>query len=241
LIEGAAVPINLTGFKTRGALYMVWGDDPKTHGAIGRSMETLKEWHPLLPIEVCRLPAGSSLLDKAAMFDRTPFDETLFLDADTQVMAPLDEGFVQAARHGIALCVNINPWARRYQALRQRGDLVEYDTGVIFFDRGAARVRDVFDEWKKQRELDSASLFIGPSGINRMPVNDQCSFAVAMDEQKFSPFALPVNWNFHPKWNRTVWGPIKVWHDYGEIPDCMRRWNDEQSTSDAVIKCGAMP
>jgi hypothetical protein len=43
----------------------------------------------------------------------TPFEETLFLDADTVPLGRLDFGFEQAQRFGLACCICEVPWARR--------------------------------------------------------------------------------------------------------------------------------
>jgi hypothetical protein len=56
----------------------------------------------------------NSLLDKSAMFDISPFGETLYLDCDAQVMDRLDFGFSQAGRFGLACCICECPRARRY-------------------------------------------------------------------------------------------------------------------------------
>jgi hypothetical protein len=71
-----------------GVLYVVWGDG--VDGLLQRAQASLKHFHPELPVHVERLPEGSGLLDKAGMMDMTPFEETVFLDADTMVMGRLD-------------------------------------------------------------------------------------------------------------------------------------------------------
>ena len=61
----------------RGILYLHWGDD---YAALNRSLNSLTAQHPELPVHVARLPASATLLDKAKMFDLSPFEETCFLD-----------------------------------------------------------------------------------------------------------------------------------------------------------------
>jgi hypothetical protein len=65
------------------------------------------------------------------MMELSPFEETLYLDADTVVLDRLDFGFEQAARFGVACCICECPWARRYRGL-PNDDGVEYSTGVLF-------------------------------------------------------------------------------------------------------------
>src|SRR3954469_15303369 len=117
----------------RGVLYMVWGD--KIAPYLERSMASVREWHPDLPIHVEGLPPGAdateTLLRKARMCEITPFEETLFLDADTVVLGNLGFGFERARRAGIACAINECPWARRYRDPALSGDTIEYNTGVL--------------------------------------------------------------------------------------------------------------
>lgn len=202
---------------TRGALYIVWGS--YADEALARSIESLKRVHPELPYEVKRLGDGDqffSLREKARMMDLTPFDETVFLDADTVVVDRLDFGFTQAVRYGLACCICENPWARRYRGL-PRDDAVEYNTGVLFFT-GAAR--PVFDRWHALTgTIDSAIEFVLNGEKKIMPFNDQAAFAVAVQEWQQLPFVLPHNWNFRPPIHTSWFGPLKIWHSYSSPPE----------------------
>src|SRR5262245_11509367 len=132
---------------TRGVLYVVWGD--KIESLLQRSIASVKAIHPELPIQIVRCvdeTAYFALAQKSAMFTTTAFDETLFLDADTVVLDRLDYGFEKAAQFGLACCICENPWARRYETFQAKHDMVEYNTGVLFFSRAA---RPVFDAWAR--------------------------------------------------------------------------------------------
>ncbi len=120
--------INSTNY---GAVYVVWGKVDKT--ILDRSIASLKAHHPDLPVHIEHLPDEATLLDKARLLDFTPFEETLFLDMDTVVMGNLDFGFRKGREVGLALCICECPWARRYGGLA--GDVVEYNTGVMFFTK----------------------------------------------------------------------------------------------------------
>ena len=183
----------------RGVVYMVWGDwrggcrlirddlRAKTSQTIDeaildRSRASIAEHHPELPVHVVRSPTGS-LLDKARLFDVSPFAETLYLDMDTVVLGALDFGFEAARRTGLALCICECPWARRYGGLS--GDLVEYNTGVMFFTRQA---RAVFKAWAGcAADIDSSIVFIHEGQTMRMPLNDQAGFANAVEGTGFVP------------------------------------------------------
>lgn len=225
---------------SRGVLYIVWPGDPRTEAMLTRSIASLKRWHPELPYHVARLPEGSGLLDKARMYDLSPYDLTLFLDADTVVMGRLDYAFEKAAQFGLAMCICECPWARRYGGLADDGDMVEYNTGVIAFLKTGETGR-VFDEWKKvAAQIDSSVMFIGANGPTKMPENDQAGFAYAVEVNGCNPFVLPPNWNFRHRWQKTVFGPVKVWHCYDDVPEGIVRWNEQQSKPGAIISCGGV-
>ena len=107
----------------RGVIYMVWGRGVKIERALERSRKSVAAVHPELPVEVIRLDDANDpckgLLEKARMFERSPFHETLFLDADTVVLGRLDYGFRKAQDFGLACCICECPWARRYAGFRR--------------------------------------------------------------------------------------------------------------------------
>lgn len=227
----------------KGVLYIVWGEQGRA--LMNRSLASLRRYHPDLPVHVATLPDGldpmQGLLQKAQMLDLSPFATTLFLDADTVVLGNLDFGFTQADRFGLACSICECPWARRYGGLD--GDIVEYNTGVIFFTRKAA---PVFEAWKTLAPtLDSSFLHVPPGQriVGRMPYNDQAAFAKAVDQTGLLPAVLPLNWNYRPRWQHSFFGPLKIWHDYMDVPPVIRDTNAyyEKHGRDAVIQCVTLP
>lgn len=214
----------------RGVLYMVWGSGKDA--VLDRSIASLRAHHPDLPVHVERLAGGATLLDKARMADLSPFRETLYLDLDTVVLGNLDFGFQKAGEFGLACCICECPWARRYGGIS--GDMVEYNTGVLFFTEKA---KDLFKAWRGAVEdLDSSILFLMDDGKPaRMPLNDQAGFAKAVEDSRYRPFILPINWNFRPRWHRSWFGPLKVWHDYADVPGPLIGHNEAQSSDGAVV------
>jgi hypothetical protein len=80
------------------------------------------------------MPDGSDLRCKSRMYDLSPFDETLYLDADTIVLGRLDAD--SSRRSGTASpAASTSARGRDATALRERGDMIEYDTGVVFFSK----------------------------------------------------------------------------------------------------------
>ncbi len=218
---------------SRGVLYLVWPGDPRTEDMLERSRASVAAVHPELAVHVERLEHGS-LLDKARMADITPFEQTLYLDVDTVLLGRVDFGFEKAVMTGLACCICECPWARRYGGFSDRGDIVEYNTGVLFFTDASLHV---FNGWKRcVATVDSSIEFRTNDGNNyKMPYNDQAGFALAINELEYNPFILPMNWNFRPAWHKSMFGPIKIWHDYTAVPDSLRAWNDDQCAADAVI------
>ena len=167
------------------------------------------------------------------MFERSPFRETLFLDADTVVLGRLDFGFRKAQDFGLACCICECPWAQRYAGIQD--EAIEYNTGVLFFSE---RAKPVFESWKRLApQIDSSIVFLGPQGQRMvMPHNDQGSFAAAIEETQFLPFVLPLNWNFRPQWHLSFFGPVKIWHDYLEPPPFFAEMSRYYAKPEAIIQ-----
>ena len=216
----------MPGPATRGVLYVVWGG-PAFDRYLERAVNSVRHWHPELPVHVERLSVGPEavrgLLLKPRMFAISPFDETLFLDVDTVVLGRLDYAFERAQRFGLACTINENPWARRYGDPTLSGDMIEYNTGVLFFTRQA---RPLFDAWADcASRLDSSIEWVDDGRVHRMPCNDQAGFAKAVEDTGTSPFVLPLNWNYRPMFHRAFCGPLRIWHDYGDVPEFVLRQN----------------
>ncbi len=225
---------------TRGVLYLIWGrkGKPEVNDCLMRSIQSVSKHHPGMKVKIEEV-ANGTLLDKARMYDLSPYDETLYLDCDTVVLGDLAFGFEKASRHGLACAVNEAPWARRYQKAIT-GDVIEYNTGVLFFSK-SERTGLLFDAWKRlAKSADSSMVFPAPAAMGAgltgtMPMNDQASFALAVEEQAFCPFVLPINWNFRARFQNIFYGPIKVWHDYTPPPPEVLARLEAQSKDGALL------
>ncbi|HET6565521.1 MAG TPA: hypothetical protein VFG52_08925 [Xanthomonadales bacterium] len=219
----------------RGIISIIWGNSANL--PLDRLLASTRKHHPELPhqiIEVSTELTGShAFQEKSRMLDHSPFEETLYLDADTIVLGKLNFGFEQAIAYGLAMTLCENPWARRYPKIFA-GDEVEYNTGVVFFTRQHAAL---FEAWKQNaRELDSELVFVKAGVPVSMASNDQGTFAAAVRNLGINPFILPANWNFRPKWQKSFFGPLKIWHDYSDPPDAIHRINDYYSGSNSIIQ-----
>lgn len=225
----------------RGVLYIIWGETGRRLSR--RSIESLRHHHPDLPVHVVTLPDDldphAGLLQKARMLELSPFETTLFLDADTVVLGPLDFGFAQAERYGLACCICECPWAGRYGGLS--GDIIEYNTGVIFFTR---RMAPLFERWAALAPALDSSFHHVPPGekiVGFMPFNDQASFAKAVEDTGLLPAVLPLNWNFRPRWQSTFFGPLRIWHEYTDVPQGVLDANRYYAeTPNAVLQCARL-
>lgn len=213
----------------RGVLYLAWGRGKvkKIDESLRRSTASVFKHHPDLHVTVKDLPDGTTLLDKPRMYELSPYEETLFLDCDTEVLGKLDFGFDSAARHGLACAICEAGLARRYTN-SIHNDAVEYNTGVLFFrksDQNAA----LFSKWTEYaKSIDSSIRFMLPGGLQTMPYNDQAGFAKAIDDLRVNPFVLPHNWNFRYRWQPCVFGPVKVWHDWDPVmPELKAFWEKQ--------------
>ena len=212
---------------------MTWPGDPRTETVLERSIASLKEVHPELPYHVERMPQGTGMIDKARMVDISPFDETLFIDADTVVLGRLDYAFEKAAKHGVAICICECPWARRFGGLAHMGDITEFNTGIVFW---SPKGNEVMTRWRDIAvNMDSSITFLSKNGVSLMPTNDQAGFALAVEQLGFNPWVLPLNFNFRPKWMYSCFGPIKIWHDYDDIPTNVFEWSRDQADPEALI------
>ena len=194
----------------RGVLYMVWGD--RCEQELARSLESARLFG--LPTHVVRGDSNASLVQKSAMYHQSPFAQTLFLDSDTVLLDDPSYGFEMAARHG--LCVVIAPAgnaAIHWHLDDAPVDLVQYNTGVIFFSKRPP-VEQLFETWRRRSDPGQR--------------NDQPGFALAVHETGFNPFVLPLMWNYRAAYGQgPIFGPIKIWHSRQPLPDNIQSYNPQ--------------
>jgi len=197
----------------RGVVYLIW-NRPAIEDELQVSIRSVERAG--LPYRIFEGDSSGEDWDrnhsqKASIYDLSPFDETLFLDSDTEILGgDLGFGFGKAAKHGIAMC--LNPASLACRSGNKGGfspHAIEYNTGVIFF-RKSPDVEAVFNSWKKHINITDA---------------DQPGFAKAMDETDFNPYVLPNNWNFRAGQDHQCFGPVNIWHSRRAIP---RKWDNQK-------------
>lgn len=198
-----------------GVLYVYWGNGPEVD--LQKSLHSVKKLG--YDYHIVKLEGQRHYGDKARMYELSPFETTLFLDTDTILLDNINYGFEKANRHGLALSIAPACYARRF--IKNCGDWIEYNSGVIFF-RKSDRVEEVFEKWIKH--------------AHRYPTSDQSSLTIALEDTHFNPFVLPQNYNFrsHLKVN-PIFGPIKIWHSKDSLPKNIVEWNNKEKLMFGVI------
>lgn len=197
----------------RGVLYMLWGT--KCDEELERSKASVERLG--LQTHVVRIESrGDTLHQKSKMDEISPFDETLFLDTDTLALLELSYGFEMATRHGLAMTIAPASNAAVQTPMPDMpADLVQYNTGVIFFTKTPA-VRKLFARWRENCDGKS--------------YNDQPPFARAVYETNVAPFVLPMTWNYRPKYQGApLHGPLKIWHGRQPLPTNIDEYNRSAS------------
>jgi hypothetical protein len=94
---------------------------------------------------------------KPFLYDLSPFDYTLYLDADTTVYGnimagfdPLDENDICVANHYIGLRIgNVDESPEKTETINLVGNIFFLNSGVIFFRKSDA-TKCVFENWYKE-------------------------------------------------------------------------------------------
>lgn len=179
---------------TRGVLYVAYGEKARQQAA--RSIASLRRFAPGLLVSVVgdRPLAGTELIErpdadagarhwKTQMYELSPYDETLFLDADTELLASPDAAF-QVLQHVDLVLVqdyhrnfadnhwpHLNP-EEVSATIREIGSAhhMYFNSGVICFrrnDRVAAMMAAWHAEWQRWGAHDQMALL---RAIHRCPV-----------------------------------------------------------------------
>ena len=173
---------------TRGILYVAYGE--KARASCARSIQTARVFLPQIPVAVV---SDTLLKDvecihvyrpeadpgartwKTQIYALSPFDETLFLDADTEVVSSPLAGFGLLRFVDVVLSLDCDRRVgerhnaqhdpeERAATLREvglDGDLLYYNSGVIFFKRSVralALFSAWYEEWQRWRKHDQLAL-----------------------------------------------------------------------------------
>lgn len=182
---------------TRGVVYIAYGRRAVTEATA--SLFTLRGFHDWPVAVIGERIRGCAHIEwpsigtpgrwaKVNLDVLTPFDETLFLDADTRIHDRLDAGFRLLAHYDLVL-VPSRPQhgevlshltaAERAVTLEGLLDPLQLNTGVMWFNRNAAPLFAVWrEEWQRWKDKDQGALLRAlerrptPYAILGAPFND---------------------------------------------------------------------
>ena len=208
---------------TNGAVYIIT-HDPRYVGLLLNSAASLRKAMPSLPITVfSQFPIDSSLIehvervtptadgfyDKARLMQESPYDRTLFVDADTYVLDSLGELFTLMDHFDCAATheeyVNTD-WDNRYPRPEIPSSFPEFNTGVIVYRR-SNRVREFLREWSS---LYAGFLEAHPGE----PINDQPFFRAAAYSNDIRIATLSREYNCKFRGQGYLNGRVKVLHGH---------------------------
>jgi hypothetical protein len=151
---------------------------------------------------------GDSYLDKPTFLARSPFERSLFLDADTYVGRNVEEVFALLERFDVAAAHAPN---RSTKDVGVPPSFPELNTGVIGFRKSGA-VAQLFERWRKLYLMDGADA----------PSRDQPSFRRAVYESGTTLAVLPPEYNCRFRMAGFYNLPIAILHGYAEEDEYAR-------------------
>ena len=220
---------------SRGVLFLAW-EAADEAASRAHAVAALQAIHPELPHHVATLPGAPSAAAKARMAALSPFEATLYLDDDARVLGRLDFAFAMAERYGLACCHADNPWRRRHVGVSS--EACEYDTGVLCF---TSAVKPVFETWGRLAPIATQPVAVVEDGaVRQLPGDDRLGFSQALEACGVAPLVLPPNWSLRPRWHRSFYGPVKIWHG-DPVPETVRALSRYYEAPDAIIQFHELP
>jgi hypothetical protein len=220
---------------SNGALYIIT-QDRRYVDMLLTSAASLKEAMPDLPITVfSQFPFNSSFIDnvvivrptqdgfydKARLIADSPYDRTLFIDADTFVLEPVPELFSLldqfdcAATHEEYLSTD---WFARYPRQDIAASFPEFNTGILLVKR-SLRTQQLLQQWG---DLYQAYLQEKPD----QPLNDQPFFRAAVYYSDIRMATLTREYNCKFRGQGYLNKAVKILHghvDFQLVPDHIRQ------------------
>ncbi len=208
---------------SQGAIYVVT-QDQRYLNLLRASAESLKKAMPGLPItvfsqfpvegphfdEVRKVEAASDgFYDKARLMLQSPYQQTIFIDADIYVVRPFSELFTLLDRFDCAATheeyLNTD-WFNHYPRPDIPPSYPEFNTGILVYRRSPAMDR-VFENWSK---LYKEFLDINPGKAT----NDQPFFRAAAycGDARITTLGREYNCKFRGQGYLN--GPVKLLHGH---------------------------
>jgi hypothetical protein len=208
---------------SNGAVYIIT-QDVRYVNLLLTSAESLKRAMPDLPITVfSQFPVESRLIekvvkvepsrdgfyDKSRLIQNSPYNRTLFIDADTFVLAPIPEIFTLldhfdcAATHEEYLNTD---WHNRYPQAGVPPSFPEFNTGILMLKR-SDRLHRMLEEWGAlyRKYLDEKP---------GQAINDQPFFRVAAYFSDVRIATLTREYNCKFRGQGYLNGKVKILHGH---------------------------
>ena len=209
-----------------GAVYIIT-QDPRYVGLLLTSAASLKKTMPDLPITVfSQFPVDSPLFekvirveptqdgfyDKSRLIQDSPYERTLFIDADTYVLEPVAELFALLDHFDCAATheeyANTD-WHNRYPCPDIPSSFPEFNTGILMLKR-SDRLNRVLEQWGS---LYQKYLAEKPG----QPINDQPFFRVAVYDGDVRIATLTREYNCKFRGQGYLNGRVKIMHGHVEF------------------------
>ena len=207
---------------SNGAIYILTQNERYVDLAL-QSVASLKRVMPDLPVTVLSQFPMSSLVeqvvrvqptrdgfyDKTKLMQKSPYDRTLFIDADIFVVEPFPELFGLLDRFDCAATheeyVNTD-WFNHYPRNDIPSSFPEFNTGILLFKR-SPQMDVVLKEWEA---LYAQHLMEKPD----QPINDQPFFRVALYHSEARVATLTREYNCKFRGQGYLNGPVKILHGH---------------------------
>lgn len=157
--------------RSRGVIYIAYG--PQAVAEAQMSIASLRKWHQALPVLVVGDPVAGA--DQVLEMERqdaggraakvrldqiSPFESTLYIDADTRLRGDISLGFdiiedgwdlavVPSTQQRHDLLWHIDPDERQATLVELGIEPLQLQAGVLFFGR-SARVSALFERWRSE-------------------------------------------------------------------------------------------
>ena len=206
---------------SQGAIYIVT-QDPRYVALLQTSAQRLKQVMPELPVtvfsqfpvsspcfeRVVRVePSSDGFYDKTRFIRESPYERTIFVDADIYVAQPFPELFSLLDRFDCAATHEEyldTDWFNRYPRPDIPASFPEFNTGILLFKRSPS-VDRLLAQWS---DLYKKFLEENPN----LPINDQPFFRAAVYQSDVRVATLAREYNCKFRGQGYLAGPVKILH-----------------------------
>jgi len=157
-------------------------------------------------------PSEDGFYDKTKLIRESPYERTIFVDADIYVVEPFPELFSLLDRFDCAAAHEEyldTDWFHRYPRPDIPASFPEFNTGILLFKRSALMDR-VLVKWG---ELYKKFLEEKPN----LPINDQPFFRAAVYENDARVATLTREYNCKFRGQGYLAGPVKILHGHVDL------------------------